>query len=704
MALDLGTLAATLKVNDSQLVSGLQQAESKAKASGSRAADGFSQNISGRLRGSHSRFTSDGRDVGAAIENGAKPRALQAGREIGSAVERGVKPGLAKIGRLFATLGIGYMGAQMVGFGLKTAMGMEKAEISFTTMLGSASKAQAFIGKMKEFAATTPFEFPELQTAAGKLMAAGIATNKVIPIMTTLGNVTSGMGTGSEGVNRATVALQQMNAAGKITAEDLNQLRDAGVPVYDLLAAATGKTTAQIAKMASTGKLGKKELDAMMKALETGKGLEKFGGLMEAQSKSLEGTISTMKDNLGQGLAGALEPIMPFLKDGIGALSKALPGAGKWLKGLIENFIALGEALAPITEPMISFIEDGLEKLGSASLDWSGLLAFVDTLKTMGQWVLDNKLWIGQLVTTLAVLAVGFTVLAAAQAVASAGGFVSFIMGVVKSTGLWTAAQWLLNVALNANPISLIVIAIAALVAGLIYAYNTSEEFRNVVNAAFAAVGEAGRWLWNNALAPVVRFIVNGFAMIVDGIAGMLDALGNIPGFGWAKDAATKMRETAAQARAIASGIKEIPKNTTANVTLNTKLLGATWANLNKFLTLKGGRAAGGPVEAGGLYLVGENGPELVRFENAGMVYNNKDTRRMLGGGEEADAYRPVNLRSSGTPAAPTGAAAPSITVEDIAEGMRRALLGTALSLSGGDRFLNQLSAVIVDDMARGVA
>ena len=81
------------------------------------------------------------------------------------------------------------------------------------------------------------------------------------------------MGTGSEGVKRATIALQQMSAAGRITGEDLNQLRDAGIPVYDLLSSATGKSKEEVVKLAQAGKLGKKELGAMMEALESGKGL-----------------------------------------------------------------------------------------------------------------------------------------------------------------------------------------------------------------------------------------------------------------------------------------------------------------------------------------------------------------------------------------------------------------------------------------------
>jgi phage tail tape-measure protein len=109
------------------------------------------------------------------------------------------------------------VGAAGIGMGVKVASGNEQAKISFTTMLGSAKKADVFLRQLQKFAAETPFEFPELQTAASSLISAGVNANKVIPIMRTLGDITAGMGTGSEGIKRATIALQQMNMAGKIT-------------------------------------------------------------------------------------------------------------------------------------------------------------------------------------------------------------------------------------------------------------------------------------------------------------------------------------------------------------------------------------------------------------------------------------------------------------------------------------------------------
>lgn len=239
-------------------------------------------------------------------------------------------------------------GAVAAGFGLKVAAGNEQAKISFTTMLGSAQEADKFLRKLQQFAATTPFEFPELQTAASSLISAGVNADKVIPIMRTLGDVTAGIGTGSEGIKRATIALQQMNAAGRITGEDLNQLRDAGIPVYDLLAKATGKSKAEVVKLAQAGKLGAKELGQMMAALESGAGLERFSGLMEAQAQSLEGMISTLKDTLGQGLATALQPSLPAIKDLVGGLTDAVGFVTRNTKVIGPFAVAVGGMAAVI--------------------------------------------------------------------------------------------------------------------------------------------------------------------------------------------------------------------------------------------------------------------------------------------------------------------------------------------------------------------
>ena len=69
------------------------------------------------------------------------------------------------------------------------------------------------------------------------------------------------------------------------------------------------------------------------------------------------------------------------------------------------------------------------------------------------------------------------------------------------ATKVWTAIQWAWNAAMTANPIGLIIVGIAALVAGLVVAYKKSDTFRAIVTTSLHAVGAAFSWLWGAAKA-----------------------------------------------------------------------------------------------------------------------------------------------------------------------------------------------------------
>lgn len=125
--------------------------------------------------------------------------------------------------------------------------------------------------------------------------------------------------------------------------------------------------------------------------------------------------------------------------------------------------------------------------------------------------------------------------------------------------GIVAVAFAAVNAVMALNPFVLVAAAVGLLVAGLIYAYRESETFRKVVDTAFTAIGKAATWLWNNAFQPALKFIVEGFAWVTDGLADMLGALGKVPGFGWAKDAADDLHGVAQKARDAADGIKKIP-------------------------------------------------------------------------------------------------------------------------------------------------
>lgn len=81
-------------------------------------------------------------------------------------------------------------------------------------------------------------------------------------------------------------------------------------------------------------------------------------------------------------------------------------------------------------------------------------------------------------------------------------------------------------------------------------------------------VGEAGTWMWNNALQPAFKFMVKGIGWVMDGWSKMLGAMSNVPGFGWAKKASEDMAKAADKAYAMAEGIKKIPPNKKVYVTV----------------------------------------------------------------------------------------------------------------------------------------
>ena len=201
-----------------------------------------------------------------------------------------------------------------ITFGTKLASEAEQAEVSFTGLMKSADKAKHFLKDLFDFAAATPFEFPQLKTAAKSLMSAGFAAKDVIPMMRTIGDVTSAMGTGAEGVQRATYALMQMRNVGRIMGDDMRQLQNAGIPAQQILSKALGKTGEQIHKLAQEGHLGQKEMELFFAALKSGKGLEDFAGGMEKQSKTLQGLFSTLKDVTGGTLTKIMTDVIEALK------------------------------------------------------------------------------------------------------------------------------------------------------------------------------------------------------------------------------------------------------------------------------------------------------------------------------------------------------------------------------------------------------
>lgn len=379
-------------------------------------------------------------------------------------------------------------------FGVKAAGDFQQTRIAFEGILGSGQKAQAFLSQLRDFAAKTPFEFPELSGAARQLLGVGFAAKDVIPIMTKIGNVTAALGGSAEGVNGVVRALGQMQGKGKASAEELQQISEAipGFSAIKAIAESMGVTTAEAFKLLEKGAV---PADEAIQAILTG--MEKFpgaAGAMDRQSRTLNGVISTLKDTFRNALVDGIEPFLP-------GISRGLEGAMPKIQGAVQ-------ASVRFVGNLIAQVRNLVEMFRSGDADGQGFAEIIDNIfGNTGRLIpIFRTAW--NVVSDL---------VAAFRSIASfvRGNLTPILVGLGVIVGAVLVGQVIaLATAFAAlfSPAVLIVGAIAAVAAGLVYAYQHFETFREVVDAV-------GRFL-KDTLVPAVQsaaeVVVDRFGWVVD--------------------------------------------------------------------------------------------------------------------------------------------------------------------------------------------
>jgi tape measure domain-containing protein len=211
------------------------------------------------------------------------------------------------------------------GWALKAAGDMEQTKVAFTTMLGSAEKADSFIKQMVQFAAQTPFELKGLSNSAKMLLAYGSAQEEVIPQLKMLGDIAAGVG--NDKLPNLILAFGQVHAATRLTGTELRQFTEAGVPLLDTLAKQFNVTVSEMSKMISGGKVGFNDVQIALQSL-TGEG-GRFHNLMENQSHTLLGMVSNLKDAWNIFLTGEGQKLLEWGKQfvawGVYVVQNVLP-------------------------------------------------------------------------------------------------------------------------------------------------------------------------------------------------------------------------------------------------------------------------------------------------------------------------------------------------------------------------------------------
>lgn len=346
----------------------------------------------------------------------------------------------------------------------------EQTSVAFTTLVGSEEKAASVLAKINDFAAKTPYNNLDLTDNAKTMLNFGVQADKVNTYLQQLGDIASGDKNKLGGLS---VVFGQVASAGKMSGQDLMQFINQGFNPLKELEKMTGKTYSELQDMMSKGQIGFDAVAAAIKHATSEGGA--FAGMSDKLSQTVSGKFSTLVGNIQQKAVDMFNKIKPIISN------------------LLDLFIAIVPPIASAFEGIFSVV--------------ASVIGFIVKWKTE----------LGLLAAVVAVGTVAFNLHTIAL-----WGMVGAVKVVTAVTKAWEGVQWLLNVALNANPIGIVITVIAALVAAVVYCWNKFAGFRAFILTMWDTIKGFGEII-KNYLIDRFKTLLSGIGKIGEAIAKLFD-------------------------------------------------------------------------------------------------------------------------------------------------------------------------------------
>lgn len=456
-------------------------------------------------------------------------------------------------------------GINAIGNGLRSAAaaGMEfdteqqKMQATWNTLTGSAHKGDAMVDTINNLSVKTGQAtqvVDELEQGFYHLHSSKSEADDMTKAMLNMGDA---VGLTGEQMTQVSQDMVHGLATGKVTQGELNQIGMYFPMIDEAMAKHYHTTVRGMRQMAKQGKISGKALEEVFESLGNGKYKKAVDNMMSTGWGSLR-TIQSMAPRLvGQlenGLFKARNPLLGAVAKWVQdpATVKSFNNFGKNItKGLndsisfVVNLVKLFEALNKIIGLVLKSLGSGIFKgfaitlkmisvtVGTVWQAFEKLVAPINKAsRGMAGYSSALNLFKGLGVVIGSVTAVLATYKAAQLAVLA----VTKTWGVV--TKAMTAAQTALNFVLDVNPIGLIVIAIAALAGGFIYAYKHIKPFHDAVNKTFKVMLDAGKKVldffkknWKDILLFIANPIAGGFKLAYKHIKPFRKAINKITKF-----------------------------------------------------------------------------------------------------------------------------------------------------------------------------
>lgn len=252
-----------------------------------------------------------------------------------------------KLTKAAAAFGAGFTAKELIQNIIQVRGEFQQLEVAFTTMLGSSEKANVLMAQLIETAVKTPFELRDVADGARQLLAYGFAAEDVNQTLIRLGDIAAGL---SIPLGDLIYVYGTTMTQGRLYTRDLIQFTTRGIPMIDELAKQLGVAKSEVQGLIEAGRVGFPEVQKVIESLTNEGG--KFGGLMEAQSKTITGQISNIKDSffiMLNDIGKANEGIINDALSGVSYLIENYEKVGKILIELVGTYGAYKTALITIS-------------------------------------------------------------------------------------------------------------------------------------------------------------------------------------------------------------------------------------------------------------------------------------------------------------------------------------------------------------------
>lgn len=213
---------------------------------------------------------------------------------------------------------------------VRTAAEFENLEVSFEVLAGGAEAGQRLTAELIELASKTPLTTEALANNAKTLLAFGEASDEVVKDLKLLGDISGGE---AQRMQSLTLAFAQVGSTGRLTGQDLLQMVNAGFNPLQIMSEKTGKSMATLKDEMAKGKITFNDVkNAMIDATSEG---GRFYGMMDKQSKTLDGRLSSLADTWGLVAKAIGDEFLPMAKaavEGMENIGKATLKTIEWLK------------------------------------------------------------------------------------------------------------------------------------------------------------------------------------------------------------------------------------------------------------------------------------------------------------------------------------------------------------------------------------